>query len=79
MEHRRLPGKVRQELAVKTTCQKDCPDRSITCHGTCEKYLATVEENKKLRDERSKGDCVRDYCYDLSGRKLKLIQKRKQR
>ena len=23
---------------MKNPCERDCPDRCATCHGTCEKY-----------------------------------------
>lgn len=58
-------------------CPKDCPDRSITCHSTCKQYLEKAEQAKAERLKRFKGDCVRDYCYELSGKKLKKMQKRK--
>ncbi len=30
-------------------CTKDCPERSGTCHGTCERYLKARAENEKIR------------------------------
>ena len=30
----------------------DCPDRTLGCHSTCQKYLEWLEENKKLHDKR---------------------------
>ena len=38
-------------------CKRDCPDRSPTCHCTCEKYKAYAEQKRgerKVRYEASK-------------------------
>ena len=35
--------------SVKIPCKPDCPDRSETCHGTCEKYKKYCEENGKVK------------------------------
>lgn len=34
-------------------CTKDCPDRSGTCHGSCQKYLEFVEANELFKAERA--------------------------
>ena len=37
-----------------TTCAPDCPERSPTCHATCEKYKAASEKNRKVNEERAR-------------------------
>ena len=43
---------------MEIPCVKDCPDRTPTCHGKCEKYKAyaawRAEERKKWAEERKK-------------------------
>ena len=37
---------------MKNPCDRNCPERSATCHGKCEKYAAYVawnEERKRVR------------------------------
>lgn len=29
---------------------KDCTERTVDCHGKCEKYLAWAKENEKRRN-----------------------------
>lgn len=36
------------------TCCKDCQDRAINCHSTCEKYLREVEQNRIKREQKRK-------------------------
>ena len=40
---------------MEIPCVKDCPDRTPTCHGKCEKYKAyaawRAEERKKRAEE----------------------------
>ncbi len=36
---------------MEIPCAKDCPDRSITCHGKCERYAAWKKEVDKQRIE----------------------------
>ena len=36
------------------TCCKDCQDRAINCHSTCEKYLREVEQNLRDREQKRK-------------------------
>lgn len=30
-----------------------CPDRSVTCHGSCSHYAAFVAEREKIRQRRN--------------------------
>lgn len=51
------------------TCAKDCPGRSATCHGTCEKYLREVEANTTERTARRKASRSR---ADIESYKARL-------
>ena len=33
-------------------CAKDCPDRSPTCHGSCERYAAFAAYREQIRQNR---------------------------
>ncbi len=45
---------MREDKGVKNPCVKECPDRSPTCHGECEKYMAYAAWREELRNERAK-------------------------
>ena len=36
------------------TCCKDCQERTINCHSTCEKYLLEAEQNRIQREQKRK-------------------------
>ena len=36
------------------TCCKDCQERAINCHSTCEKYKLEVEQNLRDREKKRK-------------------------
>ena len=38
-------------MPIKAPC-KDCKDRKVGCHSTCEKYKAYQESNSKIRKAR---------------------------
>ena len=35
-------------------CCKDCQDRAINCHSTCEKYKLEVEKNRIDKEQKRK-------------------------
>ena len=37
---------------MKQPCVKDCPNRSPTCHGDCEKYLEYFEHRREISKMR---------------------------
>lgn len=37
---------------MKSPCDKDCSDRSPTCHGKCVKYLEFYNERQKENEAR---------------------------
>lgn len=40
---------------------RDCPDRNVGCHSSCEKYLLASKENEKVLEARRQMD--RSYKY----------------
>jgi len=38
----------------KITCCKDCTERVVGCHATCEKYKAEKQANEEEREKRRK-------------------------
>lgn len=43
---------------------KDCPDRSVRCHSTCEGYLERVQHNKELAEHRRKEAIMKEYEFE---------------
>ena len=43
-------------------CCRNCPDRSVGCHSTCEKYIsekaAHDELNEMIRDQKAQDDAI---------------------
>jgi len=37
---------------MKTAPCKDCPDRTVGCHASCEKYIAFAAERERIRTEK---------------------------
>ena len=57
--------------AMKNPCGRDCPDRSETCHGTCEKYKAFYSENaERLARKRRILDADNDFtAYSIDAQR----------
>lgn len=52
---------------IEPPCDQNCPERSETCHGTCEKYRNYDADNKKRREEK---DADKEYiAYIVNKRK----------
>lgn len=49
------------------TC-KDCPDRSVRCHNTCEGYLERVKHNKELAERRRKEAIMKEYEFEKNNK-----------
>ena len=45
-----------QRPTAMGNCCKDCPDRFIGCHSTCERYISAKKEHDRLMKEYRKGD-----------------------
>ena len=54
---------------------KDCPDRQIGCHSTCEKYIEFKKENDKLRKERFIQNQITQYAIEANDRRYNRIRK----
>ena len=63
-------------------CCKDCTERHIGCHGSCQRYLDEVEvanaERERLRKEK-KGQNEADAVLHLSARKVWMRRVKKGR
>jgi hypothetical protein len=46
---------------MKNPCEKNCPNRSPTCHGKCEKYQLFFKERIKENEERHR---INSINYD---------------
>lgn len=49
---------------MKNPCKRNCPNRSPTCYGECEDYLAFNEWCIKQRKERMKYNDADSYVTD---------------
>lgn len=54
-----------------STC-KDCEERSATCHGSCERYLAArqghIEEGREIARQKKYDKIYRDYVIDTKSK-----------
>jgi hypothetical protein len=57
----------------KITVCKDCPDRSLGCHGTCEKY---IQEKAKTEALKHKIALEREIFIFAKDRRLEYGAKR---
>lgn len=48
---------------------KNCPDRVLLCHATCEKYLAYSENRNTIRQNRAKHNKVLESLIDTKTKK----------
>lgn len=60
----------------KAPC-KDCPDRRVGCHSTCEKYLAFRKERDELNEKTYKQKEVEYADYTRYMRALREKQKQR--
>ena len=58
---------------VKPRCPKDCPERSVGCHGRCAAYAAyraECDKANKARDYKREGDrAVADAMKRIPGKR----------
>lgn len=45
-----MPLELPRPLAMSNCC-KDCVDRAVGCHATCERYLVAKKHHDELREE----------------------------
>jgi hypothetical protein len=60
----------------ETPC-RDCPDRKLKCHATCERYLALKAKAKELSDAKFDERCKSEAFMDAMYGPQKHIRKRK--
>lgn len=46
-------------------CRKDCPERSIACHGSCGRYREFRAYRDELSKDRAKKSMLRGYDADF--------------
>lgn len=66
-------------MTIKETC-KDCADRSVGCHGTCQKYLdakAEYEAKKNQVIENQYADKLMDSVWADAIIKIKKKTRRR--
>ncbi len=69
---------LKPEYRVENPCFRDCPDRTPTCHGKCEKYQAYAkwcEEVRQKRAEKSRARNILNEGKDRMFRKKLLREK----
>ena len=54
---------------MKQPCDRDCPNRSATCHGTCEAYLAFERERNA-----SYANGVPIYSEEITAARIKRMK-----
>lgn len=52
---------------IVSPCKKDCEGRSVTCHGTCEKYQKFLKKNEQMRLKRHM-EVIRNGAKNIYGR-----------
>lgn len=60
-------------------CCKDCPDRHVGCHGTCERYKAERAEMDRLKERMKNDDDFHRYKQEKIVKRIVAGQKRDQR
>ena len=59
------------------TCCKNCHDRKLKCHSTCEAYHEELEEHRKQKAVYRQGKEYRDYTCDHAAMNLDISAKKK--
>ena len=60
------------------TCCKDCEDRKIGCHGSCDRYEEYRKFYDNVRDIKRKKKIVDNYVFDsVMKKKLGKVQVRR--
>lgn len=53
-------------MHIPPPCGKVCPNRSIECHATCEKYIEWLNRRKKIKSKIKK---EKELTYWLDGKR----------
>lgn len=59
------------------TCCRNCKNRSIGCHSTCEVYIQQAEEYHALKAKADKRKYVHGYLYQQRTERVIKANKRK--
>lgn len=63
-----------------TSC-RDCHERHVGCHGTCQRYIAYHDEHERqlerIRKEKAVKSMIGSYAYEAKRRMMKRGHKRK--
>ena len=63
---------------MKAPC-KDCPDRQVNCHSTCEKYIEYKKECDRLRQEHIAQSEANQYERERNAKRYKHLRNHKRR
>lgn len=50
---------------MRNPCDRTCPRRNETCHGSCPDYAAFCEERKRIRKKRAEVNDTKDVREGL--------------
>lgn len=56
---------------------KDCINKTVTCHSTCEKYNLFLKEHKSLKAKIEKIRHEENMVHEMRDRRIRKIQRRK--
>ena len=59
----------------KAPCVRDCPGRTMTCHDTCEKYLAWREQSREERNALARDTAMGKAVEDLHAASIKRTKR----
>lgn len=65
-----------------STCCKDCPDRHLACHDTCERYKAVKAKADEIKAKKNEEFMANAYTIErvvkVKDNKAKLFNRRPQ-
>ena len=62
----------------KAPC-KDCPNRQVGCHSTCEKYIEYKKESDRIREEKHAQNELKQFDRERSQQRYKRLRNSKKR
>lgn len=60
-------------------CPRTCPDRSPTCHGSCQKYLQWSAERRQYLDQQRLKRLVDGYPAENGCKRMAAYRRHKER
>lgn len=55
-------------MAIKVPC-KNCSDRHMSCHSTCEKYLKFKKQNDEIREIKKRVNQISSDIIEIAKHK----------